>query len=255
MWYARHMDTIFFDFETFYSSDYTLRKLDPPSYVLSPMFEAICLGVARNSDPPFLVNGPQIPDFLNELDRNCAVVIHNALFDMCICSWRYQFVPKLIIDTLAMSRSLLGHKLKSNSLRKVAEHLGLPPKGDILQNVKGMTRADIIACGMWAAFGDYNLHDVELCRSIYLELAPLLPDEEFLIHDMVARCAVEPIFKLEPTILAEHLQQVRSEKDKALADAMTVGCSGKPELMSNPQFADLLRKLGVDPPLKISNTT
>src|SRR5438093_13295399 len=109
------MDTYFLDYETLYTTEYSLSRLDPPSYILDQMFEAICLGAAKNTDPPFIVDGPDIPRFLNEMPRDVAVVSHNQLFDSCISSWRFGFVPRLIIDTLAMSRTLPGHKLKSNS--------------------------------------------------------------------------------------------------------------------------------------------
>jgi hypothetical protein len=249
------MDTFFVDFETFYSNEYTLQKMDPPSYILHPLFEATCLGVAKNTDPPYLVDGPDIPQFFHDLPRDVAVVTHNALFDMCIASWRFGYVPKLIIDTLAMSRTLLAHKLKSVSLKSVAKHLGLPEKGSFLANARGMTRLDLLANNMWQDYTDYCLHDVELCRMIFLELAPKLPAEEFIIHDMVTRCAVEPLFRLDTEILAEHLDAVRVEKEEMLGKAMDAGAVSKDVLMSNPKFADLLRSLGVDPPMKISLAT
>lgn len=249
------MDTYVLDFESFYSNDYTLSKMDPPSYILSPLFEATCLGVARNGDQPYVVDGPDIPHFFDSLPRGSAVVSHNALFDACIYSWRFNYVPRLIIDTLAMSRTLLGHKLKSHSLAKVAEHLGLPAKGQFLANVKGMTRADIKACGLWDQYVEYCLHDVDLCRSIFKILAAKLPTEEFLVHDLVARCAVEPMFCLDTNILAEHLAQVRAEKEDLYQKAVAAGLVSKDQLMSNPQFAEILRQLGVDPPLKISERT
>jgi hypothetical protein len=43
---------------------------------------------------------------------------HNVLFDNCIWSYRYGFVPRLMVDTLGVSRAVLS--LKSNSLASVA---------------------------------------------------------------------------------------------------------------------------------------
>src|SRR5215471_12513064 len=135
----------FVDFETFYSQDYTLRSMDPPSYILDPRFESICLGVARGfTEPPYLIDGPDIPTFLANLPPNVAIVSHNALFDACILSWVYGYVPRLIVDTLAMARTLLAHILKRLDLGTVAKHFGLQ-KGNMVETVKGMTRADIIA--------------------------------------------------------------------------------------------------------------
>jgi DNA polymerase len=212
--------------------------------------------VAINAEKPFIVDGPDIPYFLHKcIPSKAAACSHNALFDFCVFSWVFGWTPALILDTLAISRTLLSHKLKSLSLRSVAKYLGLPEKGGFLAQAKGMTRLDLIANGMWQQYCDYCINDTELCRLIFIELAPFLPDEEFLVHDMVARCAVEPRFRLNMEVLAEHLHRVKTEKEIMFAKAMFAGVDHKGELMSNPQFADVLRRLGVDPPLKLSPTT
>lgn len=249
------MRHIFCDYETFYSTEYSLTKLDPPSYILDALFEAICLGVAEDTGKPYIVDGPDIPRFWNDCDPGVAVISHNQLFDACITNWRFGFTPRLIVDTLAMARTLLGHKLKSVSLRSVAKHLGLPEKGTFLAQARGMTRMDLIASGVWEQYTEYCLNDTELCRMIYLELAPKLPDEEYIVHDMVARCAVEPVLRLNTNVLAEHLTTVLAEKEEMFARAMLAGLEGKSQLMSNNQFADLLKSLGIDPPKKISLAT
>jgi DNA polymerase len=150
---------------------------------------------------------------------------------------------------------LLQHKLKSLSLKSVAKHFGLPEKGTFLAQARGMTRLDLLANDMWQQYTEYCLHDVELCRMIFLLLAPKLPTEEFIVHDMVTRCAVEPMFRLDANILAEHLNAVRLLKEEMLDKAMQAGAVSKDVLMSNPQFAELLRSLGVEPPMKVSLAT
>lgn len=246
---------IFCDYETYYGGDYTLTKMDPPSYILDPRFEAICLGVAEGfTDRPYLIDGPDIPRFLSELGPDVAMVTHNALFDMCINSWRFGYVPKMIIDTLSMSRTLLGHRIRSNSLKIVGRYFGLE-KGDMVKNVRGMSRADIINANLWQEYTNYCLHDVTICRHIFLRLSEFLPPEEFILHDMVLRTAVEPQFRVDVHVLNNHLNTIQTNKDKLFFKAMCAGLSHKTELMSNDQFAELLKTLGVVPPQKISKTT
>jgi len=247
---------IFTDFETFYSKEYTLKKLDAPSYILDPRFEAICLGVAEGfENPSYIIDGPNIPAFVQALKyrrdqgAKIALVSHNALFDMCIFSWRYDYVPDLIVDTLAMARTLLQHKLKSCSLAYVADYFGLA-KGDMVHKVIGMTRADIIAQGIWDDEVAYCLSDTDLCRQIFLKLMPELPPEELILHDIIARCAVEPVFHLDIDVLAENLDAVTANKDRLFAMAAFSGLTDEAQLMSNIQFASLLEDLGVDPPTK-----
>lgn len=39
------MNILTLDFETFFSSDYTLSKLTTEAYIRDPRFEALCLGI------------------------------------------------------------------------------------------------------------------------------------------------------------------------------------------------------------------
>jgi DNA polymerase len=156
---------------------------------------------------------------------------------------------------MAMARTLLQHCLDSVSLDAVAAHFGMV-KGKTLYKVIGMTRADIIANGLWPEYTDYCLNDTELCRQIFLHLLPELPVEELILQDMVARCAVEPVFRLNEEILAENLgtEQARKQELFAKAAALT-GLQDEGQLQSNPQFAELLKSLDVDPPMKLSKKT
>ena len=245
----------FVDFETHFSSDYSLVHMDVPSYVLDPRFEAICLGTIKGLDGiPSIVDGPDIPAWLASLPPRTALVSHNALFDMSILSWRYGYVPHLIVDTLSMARTLLRHKLKSMSLASIANYYGLE-KGTYVQNVKGMTRADIIANGMWAGFTEYCLNDATLCRTLFKNMVPDLPTEELFLQDIIARCAVEPTLRLDMDVLAANLGQVQNDKQILFMKAMFAGLRDKTQLMSNPQFFDLLKSLGVDPPMVTSKAT
>ena len=251
---------IWLDFETFYSQTYSLTRMDPASYILDPLFEAICLGAAGTAGEPTLIDGPEIPSFIHKLKREqragrrIAAVSHNAQFDMAILSWRYDFHPDLIIDTVSMSRTILGPLLKGHSLEMVAEYCGLPPKGSIIKKVKGMTRADIIANGLWQEEVDYCKHDTFLCRAIFRQLIKQMPAEEIILHDMLTRCTTEPLLRVDRPLLEEHLQAILTQKAVTLGMVEQMGI-GKAHLMSNQKFADVLRGLGITPPTKISPTT
>lgn len=254
---ATDLEYITCDFETHYSREYTLKRMDTPSYILDPRFEATCLGVAEGvKGTPYLVDGPDIPRFFDSLrGRRVALISHHALFDMCIASWQFNYVPDLIVDTMAMARTLLQHCLDSVSLDAVAAHFGMV-KGKTLHKVIGMTRADIIANGLWPEYAGYCLNDTELCRQIFLRLLPQLPVEELILQDMIARCAVEPVFELDENVLAENLATEQARKAELFSQAAALtGLQDVTQLQSNEQFADLLRGLGVTPPMKLSKRT
>jgi DNA polymerase len=249
------MITVFVDYETYYSNEYSLRKMTPVEYVLDPRFECIGAGIKEgHTGVAYWIDGPDLPAFFAGLDpANTVLVYHNALFDACITAWVYNFVPALTVDTLGVARASLGHALKSLSLASVAAHLGLGTKGDAVLKVMGMGSAAIKSSGLWEEYTAYAINDVELCAGIYSKLVrdARYPVAELVIMDMVIRCAIQPQMQIDQTALAEHLNIIKSSKAELLA---RVGVD-KSELMSNEKFAQALRNLGVEPPTKISMVT
>lgn len=250
------MRTITVDYETMYDNEYSLRKMDPCSYILDPRFELIGVAVKEGKAPAVWMESGEWADYLAGLRKSgekVAMVSHNALFDSCITSWRYAYVPHLMVDTLGMARAWMGHKSKSLSLSSIATHLGLGVKGDTVHKVAGMGLAAIKAAGFYEEYAAYSLNDAELCYSIYERLMNEgYPPGELAVMDTVLRCAVQPKFVLDQTLLAEHLHNIMTMKQDLLARC---GLASRDDLMSNDKFAEALRSLGVDPPTKISLTT
>ena len=249
------MKTIFIDYETFYSNEYSLRRMTPVEYVLDHRFECIGAAIKEGVDgESYWVDGDDLPLFFKDnKPEQTALVSHNALFDACITAWRYNYVPKLTIDTLGIARATMGHKLKSLSLANVALALGIGAKGDTIHKVIGMNAAAIKAAGLYDSYIQYALNDADLCAEIYrkLVLSKVFPINELVVMDMVLRCAIQPQFLLDPNVLALHHHTIKTSKEQLLA---RVGVA-KEELMSNDKFAAALRNLGVEPPMKTSLTT
>ena len=248
------MKWIFADAETYYDKQtYTLRKMTPVEYILDPRFEVIGWAVTLDGKNSMWMEDAAFKKFLARLDpEDTAVVTHNALFDMCILSWRYGFVPKLSVDTLSMARATLSHKLKSLSLESVAMHLGLGVKGKTVHDVSGMNLAALKQQPeLYTAYQEYSQNDAILCHGLFQALRKLMPAEEYLVNDMVIRMATQPKFQLDTTILAEHLHNIEQSKYELL---QRVGVTAE-DLRSDEKFAALLRNEGVDPPTKMSPTT
>jgi DNA polymerase len=235
------MKYLFLDIESYYDSDYSLSKMTSAEYILDPRFECIMLGMAEGDGPVSVIPGPDIQKVLNSLDAsNYTTITHNALFDKCILAWRYGFVPALMLDTLGMSRALLGHRLRSHKLAKVAEFLRLPPKGNFVENVKGLHFADF-GYGQLERYKEYCAHDTDLCRQSFRILEPHFPASERYIMDLVLRAAVQPQLILDADMLTRHLDSVR-ERKRLLLDKCGVT---KPELMSTQIFKEKLEELGI----------
>lgn len=250
------------DFESYYDKDYSLRKMTPVQYILDPRWESIGMAVREghpSNQPTYWVDGPDLQRWFDNADPNDMYISHNWLFDGCVAAWKYGFVPKHMACTLSIARAILGHKLRSLSLKNVLEHLGLPPKGDTVHKVMGMNLAAIKMAGFYDEYANYSKRDADGCEEIFDRLVRggAFPVSELAIMDMVLRCAIQPRFRLDMSVLAEHKNDIRVQKDILLAESgLQRDHEGKcPELMSNDKFAAMLQNLGVDPPMKTSLVT
>ena len=250
------MKTIFIDYETYYDRDYSLRKMTPVEYVLDHRFECIGCAVKEGLDgEPYWVDGVDLPLFFADLNASDTMLVsHNALFDACITAWRYNFHPRLTADTLGIARATIGHECKSLSLANVALKLGIGAKGGTVHKVEGMSAAAIKAAGLYDEYVQYSSNDVELCAEIYRKLVVeerRFPIKELAVMDMVIRCAIEPQMYLDQNVLALHHHTIKARKEELLQRVSI----DKSELMSNDKFAQALRNIGVEPPMKISLLT
>lgn len=247
------MKTIVIDFETYYDNEYSLRKMTPVEYILDPRFEVIGCAVKDGDSPAVWMTPEEFDLYICGLPEKVAVISHNALFDMSILSWRFTYVPHLMIDTLGMARAWLSHKLKSLSLDSVAQHYGVGVKGNTVHKVAGMGLAAIKAAGFYEDYASYSCNDAELCHTIYRKMIEEgYPVAELAVMDTVLRCAVQPKFILDQQLLAEHLHDIMTMKQDLLSRC---GMTSRDDLMSNDKFAAALEALGVTPPTKISLTT
>lgn len=241
------------DFETYYGPDYTLRHMTPAEYIMDPRFEAIGAAVCVGDEGrAHWLDGPALTTFIYE-HRHLPFVSHNALFDMCIVAWRFGVVPRLMIDTMSMSRALIAAYTKGVSLAKVAEFLKLGVKGDAIVNASGMTGAMLRANPiLWPRYVSYAINDAELCRDIFKRLRGAFPRQEYVVNDLVIRMTCRPRFVLDREKLALHAASIAANK-QALLDQC--GLTSRESLMSNEKFATALETLGVEPPTKISKLT
>ena len=246
------MDVYTLDFETYYDQEYSLSKVTTEEYVRDPRFEVIGLAIKKNDKATKYVNDPALIErLLSHIDfSGSAILCHNTMFDGAILSWRYGVKPKVWFDTMCMARALHGVET-SVSLKATAERYGVGVKGHEVHNAKGKHRADFTAEEA-ARYGEYAKNDVELTYRLFKMMGAKFPRQELKIIDLTLRMFIDPVLDLDLGLLEQHLEDTRDRKDKLLVDA---GIEDKKDLMSNPKFADMLRDLGVIPPMKISPAT
>ena len=192
----------------------------------------------------------QIAKFLNQFDwANSIALAHNAMFDMAILNWHFDIRPKKIADTLAISRAT--HTIEvGGSLAALSEYYGLGVKGTEVHSAVGKKRLDFTPDEI-EAYGGYCIQDVELTYKLYQVLNKDFPKLDLALIDLTTRMFTEPVLSLDTNVLTRHLEDVLATK----AALMNKVAHEKTKLTSNPQFAELLRGYGIEPPTKISPTT
>lgn len=246
------MDLITIDFETYYDREYSLSKITTEEYIRSPQFEVIGVGVKVNDQDPQWASGTheQIRNWLHTFKWSDAMVLaHNTMFDGAIMGWHFDIYPRVWLDTLCMGRALHGVEV-GGSLKALAERYGIGEKGTEVLNAMGKRRADFFDYEL-ERYGDYCINDVELTYKLFNRMARKFPKQEYKVIDMTLRMFIEPRLELDEDLLRQHLHTVRQRKE----DLLTASGMEKAELMSNEKFAEALRLLGVEPPMKISPAT
>lgn len=241
------------DFETYYNKEYNLTRLTTEAYIRDPRFQIIGVSVKRGFEPAqwrSYATMEEYQGYLQPLSQKF-VCAHNMAFDGAILGWRLDIHPRFLFDTLSMARPEF-QMTQSLSLKALAERLTLGAKGTEVVQALGKRREDFTQDEL-NRYGEYCKNDVELTHLLFRILQQGFPTVELKIIDMLLRMFTQPRLELDVDVLQEHLSSVREGKAAALALVDQL-CS-KNDLMSNQKFADVLRGLGVEPPMKVSLTT
>ena len=238
------------DFETRWDrKEYTLSKLTTEQYIRHPKFKAFGCCIKTYGVPGIVwVTHEDLPDVFNGIDwSKTAVLAHNAQFDVAILSWVYGVKPCFIFDSLSMARALRGVEV-GNSLAKLAEEFGLPPKGAAVHSTDGL---ETLTPEIEDELAEYCKHDTYLCEEVFSRLVQGYPAKELRLIDLTLKMFTQPVLQLDKEMLNEAIVEERQSRN-ALLGSLGVEES---ELASNPKFSEMLLRLGVTPPTKISKTT
>lgn len=260
------MPFITLDFETYYDKDYSLSKLTTEEYIRDDRFEVIGVSVKLDEAPAKWFSGTreEVKVFLNQFPwGESACLAHNTTFDGAILSWIFDIHPRILVDTLSMSRPLHGIEV-GGSLAKLVEHYRLGVKGTEVLNALGKRRLAFTPEEL-AAYGRYCCNDTELTYKLFKQMVDGFPASELKLIDLTLKMFTEPVLRLDALLLETHLHEVKTKKTELLDRAFGLDPTQeetqeatnakRKKLMSNEQFAQLLASYGVDVPKKVSPRT
>jgi DNA polymerase len=248
---AKFKRILVLDFETYFDSKtFTLKKLTTEQYIRSPDFKVhgVCVKDYLSSEPSAWYKAADADDFFNSVDwQTTAVLAHNAQFDVSILSWYYGYKPAFIFDSLSMARALFGTE-QGNSLAALATRFNLPEKGKALMSVDGVRD---LTPEQEKELAEYCAHDTWLCEQIFIKLQEDFPPKELRLIDLTLKMYTDPVLDLDPELLMAAIQE-EEQRRTTLLNRLAIE---EKDLASNPKFAEILRGLGVEPPMKNKRPT
>jgi DNA polymerase len=249
------MDRYTIDFETYYDSQYGLRKLSYPEYILNPLFQVIGVAVAVNDAPAESFTGSRDATkvWLEQFDwDNGLMVAHNAHFEAAILAWVFDIHPHRMFCTMMASRPYVVPYTNSMSLDNTTKHFDIGVKGAEVKAAIGLRRTDFDEEHM-DKYMVYCRQDVDLTNKLYNKYVTeygMPTDEREGLHLTIRKFS-------EPQLIGDS-DKFKDAYDQHIIDReLIIEASGvaKTKLSSAPQFAKVLRDLGIEPPKKISPRT
>lgn len=246
------------DWETYYEgpSGYSLKnpQISTTEYVIDERFKAHLVSVQRHSwKKPKVMTPEQFVAWAKTINwKRAGMLAHHTQFDGFICSHHYGIKAAVYFDTMSMARPLLPihvgggldaiHKAFGGVGKEGAEALV-----DIM-GVRDPTPAQLKALAKYAG------HDIEKTWWIFNKMVDYLPVDELKLINRTIRMYVDPTVLIDK----EAIDKVRRNdvaNKKKLVKKLNLGKTFEEacaRLVSNDQFADLLREAGVEPPVKVS---
>ncbi len=273
------------DYETFYSTEYTLRNLSTSEYIRDARFKAHMVGIKIGSKVVKIVPTQHIKEALHDIDWSThSLLAHHAAFDGFIMSHHFDIHPHFIYDTLSMARGLHSNDISAR-LDDVAGYYGVGNKiPDVLEQTKGILD---LPPALFKACGKYCAEDVRLTLEIFKLMVKQMPTREIQLIDMTVKMFTDPVLKVDiPLVEKELVREIAHKetlllsslgKPKEIDKLLKTAVATKPELTdmkkknildpgprdillyrakkaigSSERFAQMLRDLGIEPPVKIS---
>lgn len=245
------MREVILDFETYYNrkDGYDLKSISITEYIRDSRFLVLGLAYRFLDDDKthWLVGHHAISAWVAAVNWKQTVgIAHNAKFDLSILSWIFGARPVRAMDTMALAKAVLGGNVSSHSLKRLAEYLGLPAKGELsCEGIRNPSPEQL------AELGEYCKNDVNLCRGIYEKLIGQFPVSQLSCLDWTIRAFVEPRLVLDTEVLERGVQNEKARREEAIKKSGV----DKSVLSSNKQFAEYLASKGLSVPTKTSART
>lgn len=238
--WERKINFTVLDFETYFDTEYSLKRMTTEEYVRDPRFKIHCAAVVTSAGEKRVFTDNFADNLAPYMDS--FVICQHSQFDGLILSHHLGLCPKYWGCTLSMARAQL-QTLKSHSLSALCKHYGLAEKIIDYNAFRGALNPTPPVMKMLT---EGCLHDAELTYIVAQNLLAEMPPQELQIIDLTIRMFTEGCLVLDAKRVSAELDRIKANKAAAL-DSLGVT---KAELQSAKKFSALLAQLDVPTPMK-----
>ena len=239
------MRKLFLDFECYYDTHYSLKKMATSAYVRDPLFKIHGCALKWDSNETHWYSEGELTHILNHIDwDDVCVIAHHAHFDGFILSEIYGIHPAKFSCTLSISRAV-HQGICKNDLDSIGIFRGYGGKIEGLEATKGkreLTHEEL------TNLATYCVNDVNKMYQFYIDVHDLLPPDEHELIDLTIKMFTNPVLHVDYERAREELEREIAHKEALIEASGTT----KEILSSNKQFAAYLESLGVQVPTKIN---
>ena len=239
------------DFECFFDTNYTLKKMSSIEYIEDPRFDFLSVGLKSMTEPmpggferyfekPEIIDGT-FKQFITSkwfgmFAHNVTWLIQNARFDAIIFKQKFGLVPPYILDLIDIDRQLSPRS--PHDLESMAEEEDLIPKGETIQ-FKGLHWDDMTEIQR-EVLQDYNLRDCRAEAELFKRKIPLIevPSVEIPLMRHTLKMCLEPHLGFDQTLASTLVRDMMAE---ARSHTRRTGLTEK-QLRSNNFFVVELQK-------------
>jgi DNA polymerase len=250
------------DWETFFSQEYTLKKMSTSEYIRHEEFRAHGVGIQKHNERrPHWITHDDVEEKLGDIDwETTAMVAHHTHFDGLILTHHYGLKPAYWLDTLSMARVWIDSTIY-NSLDAVASYYGI---GNKIPNILGKTKGvRVLPHFLERQVADYCNQDVTLTlKLLQIMIDEGFPDDELDLIDITVRMFAEPKLNVDLETAATELSRIIERNRRVVKSTAplfsiprTVRGEDRMEecrsiLRSDKKLADAMTNLGVTVPMK-----
>lgn len=236
------------DWETAWGDDYTLKKMSTTDYIVDPRFKMHCVSTRYDDNAETVVlSERELRAWAKKVDwRRTGMLGHHTHFDGLIASHHYGIKPARYFCTMSMGQPILPVHV-SRSLFGMCGAFGrrAKKKGQALVNTKN--KWDLTP-QEYDQLASYAGDDIDDTWFLFGKLLPYFTLDELKIIDLTIKMYAQPTVRINEKLVRKvHRAEVK-KKTELLERQKTTSKA----LSSNLQFADALRKLGIEPPTKLN---